>query len=138
MKQGRFLNTLSYRGLQVLGDIMAPGDAVFPSFKRLGCAEHFDSIAEHMPESDRKDLVLLLTVFGFFPKILMWGILFFIEQAVHLPDFLGGPFFRFLRLGLRGLVWSLYYSGWKGSTAQGKTPLQVLEYSVGVVPLDGH
>ncbi len=114
---------------------MAPGDgAKFPSFKGLRCVEHFDAIAIHMPPNDAKDLALLLTAFGLIPKIFLAAFLRILEIAPHLPDFLGGAFLRFLRLGLRGIVWSLYYSGWKGANVKTATPLEALGYHVQVKP----
>ena len=113
---------------------MAPGDEHFPSFKALGCAEHFETIGVHMPPGDRKDLVMLLTVFGFIPKPLVYLFLRQLEWSAYVPGLFGGAFFRFLRLGLRGIVWSLYYSGWKGSGVSVTSPLEVLGYQVHMDP----
>jgi hypothetical protein len=42
-----------------------------------------------------------------------------------------------VRLGLRGVVFSLYYSGRAGPSYDGPGPLEILPYRVGVAVEDG-
>ena len=49
---------------------------------------------------------------------------------------LGGSPLRAVRMGLRGIVLSLYYSGGSGPSYVGPGPLDVLSYRVGVAVED--
>lgn len=127
----RNLNSLQFRGLQKLGDAYVPGDEELPSFSACGCAEHADRILDHMPTQDLKDLRLLLGILGTLPRFVVGWIVGATEWGSSLPGPLGN-FARFLRLGLKGLVVTLYYSGETGRHYTGRTSHQVLGYQVGV------
>lgn len=131
----KHFGSLQLKSLNKLGDILIPGDHEFPSFSKLGCVEHFDRIADYMPEGDRNDLKLLLTVFYFIPKPLlgfkMRVLEWMFDHDVPMPGV-----FRLIRLGVRGLVMSLYYSGATGDAYREKTPDALLDFSVNVYTAD--
>lgn len=129
------LNLRQYTGLQKLGDAFAPGDGELPRFSELGCAEHVDSLFAEMPASDAKDLAMLLWVFSWFPGFALKGVWWILESTQGLPGPVGA-LLRFLRLGLKGLVTTLYYSGKKGRSYTGKSPHEVIGYQVGVYTAD--
>ena len=130
--QAAYLTSWQLRGLQQLGDAWCPGDDELPSFSKLGCAEHVDAILEHMDPSDRSGLKLLLGLCAPWPagliRLKMWTLDWL---AARLPGPAGAGL-RFLQMGLKGLVMTLYYSGRKGHAFQGRTPHEVLGYQVGV------
>jgi hypothetical protein len=131
--RSRFISPSQYRGLQRLGDGMCPGDDDFPSFSACGCAEHVDDILELMNPADLAQLEQLLTAASRMPGGAIQALLKLAERSPHMSDRNPlAPTLRFLRLGLRGLVISLYYSGRTGAGYDANSPLDVIGYDVGV------
>jgi len=128
----KYLKPLALKGLIKVGNIYLPGHDEFPSFSRLGCADFIDRVLEDVPESDRDGLALLFTVFNFLPAFFLRGFFNFLEWAGN-RDLPAGAIFRQIRMGMRGIVYSLYYSGWKGNGFSGKAPLEILDYQLNVV-----
>lgn len=135
MNSTKHLNAGQFRGLEKLGDAMCPGDEEFPSFSRLGCAEHVDVVLDEMPPADRDSLKLLLSILRFFPNAAIVGLLSLLEKSSELPGSLGIGV-RFLRMGIRGLIMTLYYSGNRGASYQGPSPLDIAGYHVSVYTAD--
>lgn len=135
--RSRYISPSQYRGLQNLGDGMCPGDDEFPSFSECGCGEHVDEILELMNPNDLAQLQQLLTAASVMPAFAVQRLLKLAERSPHMSDSNPlAPTLRFLRLGLRGLVLSLYYSGRTGRDYQGPSPLEVIGYDVGVYTAD--
>lgn len=113
------LSARQIRGIEKLGDVFAPGLPAeagpagetpgLPSFSASGCAREVDRILEHMPESDLKDLKLLLLLLSFLPGFAVAGFVAFLERAARWSGPVGASL-RFVRLGIRGLALTLYYS----------------------------
>lgn len=131
----RYLSARQRRGLVKLGEAYCPGDGEMPSFAELGCAEHVDEILAEMPDADRRDLALLLGLCAWLPGFVLSGLVRFLEWSPNIPTPLGGAL-RFLRMGIRGLLLTLYYSGKSGAGYRGKTPFDVLDYEVSVYTAD--
>jgi hypothetical protein len=127
MNMSKNLNERQVRGLAKMGDVLVPGDEDLKSFSASGCVSEADRILDHMPLSDLKDLKMLLTLMSFFPMFLVAWFLAFLERSPRMPDWIGAPL-RFVRLGIRGLVLTLYYSHPQAH--------QVLGYKVGVYTAD--
>lgn len=127
----RHLSPRQFRGLQKLGDVYAPGDEQLPSFSRLGCGEAIDQVLDVMDPADRSSLKLLLGLLAWCPANWIRGLARLLERSPEMRGPWGGPL-RFLRMGVKGLVLTLYYSGERGGAYQGPTPLDVLEYRVSV------
>lgn len=127
----RFLNETQIRGLDKLGDVYFPGDGEFPSFSACGCVEHVDIALEGLPEDDRGSLKMLLSIVGMAPVGLARLLVRMAEGGAKWPGPLGVGM-RFLRLGLRGVVTSLYYSGETGSGYAGRSTLDAIGYEVSV------
>lgn len=114
-------------GLEKIGDCLIPGDGELPSFSASGHARLAGRILDYMPEQDLGDLRMLLTVFSFLPRFYLRFFCWFLERARAMPG-PAGSILRFIRIGVRGLVFSLYYSGGK--------PHDVIGYKVGVYTAD--
>lgn len=127
----RHLTSRQMRGLSKLGDAYLPGDGVLPSFSATGCAEHVDEVLDNLPEVDRDSLQLLLTLLSLTPQFKLVWLARFLEWSPKIPGPLGAGL-RFLRMGIKGLVLTLYYSGKTGAEYHGPKPLEVLGYEVGV------
>lgn len=123
------------RGLEKIGDIYFPGDGDMPSFSRCGCASHGDVAVEALPDEDRNSLKTLLGIIGIAPRFLARGLVLLAESGTNWPGPLGTAM-RFLRLGLRGVVTTLYYSGETGPDYDGPSPLDVIGYKVNVYTAD--
>lgn len=103
------LSELQIRGLVKLGGVIAPGGNGLPTFAGCGCAYDIDRVLDHMPESDRSDVKLLLRVLGLLPAFLVAAFVRLLDASIHVPGSLGS-FLRFARIGVRGLVMSLYWA----------------------------
>lgn len=102
------LSPRQLRAIERIGDWMIPGDGEMPRFSELGCISQVARILDYMPASDVGDLKTLLTLLSFFPGFLLGMFLRLVERSPAMSNPLGG-LLRTIRLGLRGLVMSLYY-----------------------------
>src|SRR5688500_4332489 len=114
MKNTRQLSKFQFLGLQKLGNAFVPGDGEFPSFSASGCAEHVDCLLDEMPEGDLGDLKTLLLLLAFVPVFMIRGLLRFLEWSPSIPGGFGS-ILRLMRFGMKGIVISLYYSGFVGA-----------------------
>ena len=127
------LSASQRRALRKLGDIYCPGDGDLPSFSASGCDQHAGVLLSNMNRSDLGQLKMLLSFLALLPRRLIA----FLVARWESVDPNGKPGLvasnlRFLRLGVRGLVFSLYYSGRVGHRYDGPTPLDTLGYHVAV------
>ena len=114
MLESKYLGTRQLRAIDRMGDIMIPGNGGdLPCFSATAPVERVDRLFETMPAGDLGDLKLLLTILSYFPGLLLSVFLAFLERSPGFPNWLGGGLFRMIRLGLRGIVMSLYYSAEK-------------------------
>jgi hypothetical protein len=104
----KHLSASQIRAIEKIGDSMIPGEGEFPSFSSSGCSRHVDRIADYMPAGDLKDLKMLLSILAVFPLFLVALMVRFLEWGATWPGPIGAQI-RFIRLGLRGLILSLYY-----------------------------
>ncbi|MEW5724700.1 MAG: hypothetical protein AB1896_16425 [Thermodesulfobacteriota bacterium] len=132
---GRRLTPRQQRGLNKIGDALIPGDADLPPFSATGCAVHADRILAYLSEQDRHDLRTALTLFSFLPGPVLVLVLKFLELAQGLPGAVGA-LVRMGRVGIKGLVVSLYYSGETGPGYQGPNPAEVIGFEVSVYLAD--
>lgn len=131
MNRQRYLSPTARRGLDRLGDALLPGEDRLPSFSTLQCADHADFVLEEMPADDRSSLLVLLALCRFVPMPVLRWLVSFLERRGDAPEPLGTAF-RFLRMGIKGFVFTLYYSGEKGQGYSGPSPLEAIGYEVSV------
>ena len=105
----RYLSDVAVKGLRKIGDAYIPGGEGFPSFSDSGVARDADRALEFIPEEDRRGLVLVLKLFAWAPRWMVRGVLQLIDDDRWFPNPLGS-FFRLLKFGLKGIVYTLYYS----------------------------
>lgn len=124
------LNSRQSRAVQKIGDIYCPRTDSFPSFSELGVIEHIDILLAEIPEQDLKDLKMLLGILGFMPSFVIWLLIAGIEKGKDLGTPLGA-IIRMIRFGFRGIIFSLYYSGLKGSQSSvSQTPMDLVGYRI--------
>lgn len=104
-----YFSPAQIHGIERVGDIFIPGDEVLPRFSECGFVEHIDRMLAFLPASDVKMLQLLMNLMRFMPT---WGIHLLLKLTLKDRYFPGavGANLRKLDIGLRGIVFSLYYS----------------------------
>ncbi len=105
----RVLGWTEYKEIERIGDILAPGDDTLPAFSQCGFAEHADRMLLYLPEGERVRLRRFLRFTRLLPLCAVRVLLRSKALDRFLPNFAALPL-RKLELGLRGLVFSLYYS----------------------------
>lgn len=88
-----------------------------------------------MPDDDLRGLQGVLSAASVLPRSLVAALLRWLEAGLWPPGPWSPPL-RVVRMGLRGIVLSLYYSGGSGPSYDGPGPLDVLSYRVGVAVED--
>lgn len=123
----KFLSQPALRTISRMGDIMLPKTEEFPSFSETGCLEHIDDIIAFAPKEDISGLNALLVIFSIFPAAFLKMIIKNMEQS-HSKD--GGLSFIFRQLdfGLKGIIFTCYYSGKTGKSFKGKNPHDVIGF----------
>lgn len=126
------LNYFQKAALNRLGDVICPKNGEFPSFSELDCVHHAHIVLDELPPQDCSDLKMLLTVLWFLPAPFLRIFLYLIEKMKDLNGEVGA-LIRMLNFGLRGVAFSLYYSGMTGPKAVvKKTPVNVVGFEVHV------
>ena len=121
-----YLNKRELKGLKKLGDIICPKSKDFPSFSELGCIEFVDDAVGNLDSYDRNDLKLFLKIASILPKFMLKFVMIMINR----------PFMTLLRMGnigIKGIIFSLYFSGKQGSNYNGKPIFEIINYQVNVV-----
>ncbi|OLS24212.1 MAG: hypothetical protein HeimC3_21110 [Candidatus Heimdallarchaeota archaeon LC_3] len=119
----KFLSKREIKGLSKIGDILIPKNDPFPSFSESGCISKVDTALKNLDPFDRNDLKLFLKVSAILPKFLVKIIVLLINR----------PFITLLRmgnLGIKGVVYSLYYSNSKGPEYKGKDVYDIIGYKI--------
>lgn len=121
----KHLSPRHIRAIEKIGDCMIHETSGLPGFSALGCVKDVDRLLDYMPDQDLNDLKLLLGIFSLFPRFLLRWLLALLEQSAKPGSMIPlGAVLRLIRLGLRGIVMSLYYGH--------PTVLGKLDYQVGV------
>ncbi|GGY23718.1 aldehyde dehydrogenase family protein [Paludibacterium paludis] len=110
MNDSRFLSRTEMNGLIRVGGALLPGEEGLPAFADTGCAVLVDEALAVASAEDVASLRGLLRILRFAPAWLIRALFGLAGRAEAFPDVLGTPLRR-LDTGLRGLVYSLYYSG---------------------------
>ena len=127
--KSEYFNHAALKGLNRIGDILVPGNDDFPSFSEYNCIEHIDDLLAYAPREDVKDLEMVLMLLSYMPKFLL---LILVKSLAKAPDKKGGMgvLFRQLNLGIRGIVFSLYYSEKPGREYKGTDPEKLIGFSL--------
>lgn len=103
-------STLSLKGLTKAGDIVLPGGEGFPRFSETNFLDHFGRISHYMYAQDKDGLKLLTSLMGLMPSPLIRLILWTATFHRYFPGPLGAVL-RQINIGVRGVLFTLYYSG---------------------------
>lgn len=124
-----FLSQREIRGLNKLGDLVIPGGYGLPSFSETGCVDHVDEVMAPTPAADVKDFKLLMKVFSVAPEFFIKGVLKLLDKESAFPEPIGG-LLRLLNVGIKGVVFSLYYSNKTNDFYQGPLVHEAIGYQV--------
>lgn len=105
----RLLTSIELREIDRIGDILVPGDQVLPRFSECSLSAQADRMLLFLPEAEVVRLRLFLRVSRLLPRFVLRVLLKATALDRFLPRFAASPL-RKLEMGLRGLVFSLYYS----------------------------
>lgn len=94
--------------------------------------DHIDDLVAFAPEDDIKDLGMVLGIFSFLPKGLLVWIVKKMANA-HKNHGPAGNLLRQLNMGIRGIVFSLYYSEKPGVSYTGKNPDALIGFTLNKV-----
>lgn len=98
------------RAWNKIGDVLVPGDDTMPSFSESGVLRWLEDALSPSHPDDQRDLRMLVNVLGWMPSFVIRGIMALTARCRDLPGMAGAPF-RMLDMGLRGVIFTLYYSG---------------------------
>jgi hypothetical protein len=96
------------------------------------CIDHIDDLMAYAPADDVKDLKMVLGVFSILPTgILNW----IVKKMASAPNSDGAlsTLFRQLNMGIRGVVFSLYYSEKPGASYSGENPTEMIGFTLNKV-----
>jgi len=124
-------------GLQRVGDLLVPANGKFPAFSSTGCIERIDDLMGAAHPDDVRDLGYLLLALNYLPLFVIRLLLDLTNKTEQMPAFIA-PLFRQLNIGLKGVVFSLYYSGYQRVTYTGTSTLAVIDYQVHCAPDQAH
>ncbi|MCM2276814.1 MAG: hypothetical protein NDJ89_01905 [Oligoflexia bacterium] len=105
----KHLNPSQIKAIEKIGDALIPGEQDFPRFSETSCVRDLDRVLDYMPAQDLGDLKTLLSILALFPLAAVRALMRLLELAFNqaVP---GGGLLRLIRIGLRGLIFTLYYS----------------------------
>jgi hypothetical protein len=93
-----------------IGDVLIPGGEGLPSFSASGVVDHVATALESSPPEDREALLKLVTLLAWLPRPLLALLMAANTPLRRVPGRVGAPF-RLLDMGLRGVVFTVYYAG---------------------------
>ena len=126
------LNKSAIKGLTRIGDILIPGNDEFPSFSAYMCMDHIDDLLSYAPNDDIKDLGMVLSVLSIMPKTILNWLVKKMAYA-HKNEGPSGTLLRQLNMGIRGIVFSLYYSEKPGINYKAKNPTEMIGFTLNKV-----
>jgi hypothetical protein len=124
-----YLSNSALKAINRIGDLMIPRNGEFPSFSEVGGIAYIDDLVSYAPPADIKDLNLLLTILAFMPNFVLRWLLNRMENAMESSGPLA-PIFRMLDVGLRGLIFSCYYTEKIPASYTGKKPLDIIGFDL--------
>jgi len=105
----KYLTPAQLQVINRIGDVLAPGDGVLPRFSETGLVEHIDRMVAYLPPRDIAGLRLLMNVLRFMPNFVIRLLLRLALLDRYFPGSIAANL-RKLDIGLRGIIFSLYYS----------------------------
>lgn len=125
----KILSKSAVKGLVRIGDILCPKNGDFPAYSETGCVEHVDDVIGYAPANDISDLGMVLSILSYMPT----GVLKWLVKNLNSSQEKEGSIaslMRMLDFGLKGIICGTYYSGKVGANYKGKSPQEVIDFSL--------
>lgn len=119
-------SALSLKGIQKAGDVLIPGSEGMPKFSETKFLKDLHRMTDYMNADDREGLNLLMMIFAITPSFMIHLLLKVVSKHESFPNFIGA-IFRQINLGVRGVVFTLYYSDLDDHSI-----FQTLNYKTGI------
>lgn len=97
------------KGVEKLGRVVMPDDSDFPTFSDIGAEKYLNRMLDYMYEDDRSAILVILKLFSIMPLFKIRWTMSLIESCAKWKGMPGAPF-RMLRIALKGLIFTVYYS----------------------------
>jgi acyl-CoA reductase-like NAD-dependent aldehyde dehydrogenase len=115
----KYLTSLQIKGILRTGDVIIPGEGKFPRFSDTLFINDIDLMLDYLTDDDREGLCMLMGFFALMPSIIIRFILALAEKNANFPNILGAPL-RMVQMGVKGLIFTLYYSNIDDEKGDGK------------------
>ena len=97
------------KGLERLGRVVIPQNSDFPSFNEIQAEKYVNRMVDYMYEDDRSSILIILKMLSIMPLFKIRWLMSLIETGSKWKGLAGAPF-RMLQIGLKGLIFTVYYS----------------------------
>jgi hypothetical protein len=97
------------KGLYKLAFVILNKNSSFVPFESTYPEKQINGMIDYMYPNDRAAILVILKIFAFLPKFKIRWIMLLVEAGAKWPSFFGAAF-RMLQIGLKGLVFTLYYA----------------------------
>ena len=97
------------KGVKKLGKVVMPVDSDFPAFSEISFEKYLNRMVDYMYEDDRSAILIILKLFSIMPLFMVRWTMSLIETGAKWQGMPGAPF-RMLRIALKGLIFTVYYS----------------------------
>lgn len=126
------LSNRAVKGLVKVGNVLCPENGEFPKYETVAATNQLDNLVQYAPESDINDLGMVLAIFSFMPMfIIKWIVNLCTNSMTNPSDGVIMATLRQLNMGLRGLVFSTYYSELaKPTQGNTKNPLDIIDFKL--------
>ncbi len=124
MIMSKYFSKRALISFNTFGDLLMPASDVLPAFSETGCLSHIDDLALHAPQDDIGSLNLVLVILSFMPTVVFRWLIKKMKGAQN-SNSVFSTVYRQLNFGIKGLLYSLYYSGKSGENYKGE-PVNVL------------
>lgn len=103
------LSKAHLKGIEKLGRVVIPDNIDFPPFKELQAEKYLNRMIDYMYDDDKSAILLILKLFSIIPLFKIRWTMSLIEKGSKWKGMTGAPF-RMLQIGLKGLIFTIYYS----------------------------
>ena len=128
MANSVYFNPRQLGALKRIGDVLLPAGGDFPAFSHTGALAHIDEMMAPAHPDDIRDLKTVLLLLSLMPTPVLAFLLRRCMAAHGQNHWLSVPL-RQLDIGLRGIVYSLYYANQCGEDGQG-TVFAAMDYQL--------
>lgn len=97
------------KGVEKLGRVIIPETTDFPPFRELKAEKYLNRMIDYMYDDDKSAILFLLKLFSVMPLFKIRWTMSLIEKGSRWKGMKGAPF-RMLQIGLKGLIFTIYYS----------------------------